>query len=121
MTCSQHVEFKEDFSLLEDHYCNKEEPPQVCVFVGREHKDEIWAAKFSPDGSKFVSVCQNLDMVIWALNLDTLQMSVQKKQPTIHAKDVLNLEWSPDSKIILSCSADKSIKQWDAASGNMIL
>jgi WD40 repeat protein len=53
-----------------------------------------------------------------------LAKGAEIKKIDAHTKPAVNpvygVAWSPDGKQILSCSLDKTLKLWDAASGNLV-
>jgi telomerase protein component 1 len=72
-------------------------------------------AKFSPDGSKLLSVggMDDTEMKIWAISL----WPDMAAQAAIHLGEVRSLAFSADGLEIASASQDNTVKIWDPQSG----
>jgi uncharacterized protein with WD repeat len=75
----------------------------------KEHKKELWTARFSPDGLLIASGSVDSTVQIWrkkdGLVLQTL------KQPA----GITSLDFSPDGKYLVTGSYDQTVRVWDWA------
>jgi WD40 repeat protein len=64
-------------------------------------------------------------LFVACLGLASLSLFAQEVQPRFtlkgHTSDVTSVAYSPNGKLIVSGSFDKTLKVWDAATGNEIL
>ncbi|KAG5440732.1 hypothetical protein PCK2_000168 [Pneumocystis canis] len=73
------------------------------------HQGEIFASKFDPTG-------QHIASVLWNTYGDCSNYGQLKG----HKKAVLDLQWSRDSRVIYSASADFTVGTWDSETGQRI-
>lgn len=52
-------------SLLLDHSCPRQAFPGTTVQVLSDHCDEVWIARFSPDGAKLATGSKDSTVIIW--------------------------------------------------------
>lgn len=52
-------------SLLMDHSCPRHAFPGTTVQILSDHCDEVWIARFSPDGSKLATGSKDSTVIIW--------------------------------------------------------
>jgi WD40 repeat protein len=96
----------------------------IKTFIG--HTDRINLAEFSPDGKYIVSCSQDTNLKLWDATHGadiTFTSNVGNeciKTFTGHTDWVLLVKFSPDGKYIVSCSADKTIKLWNAVADTSI-
>ncbi|KAJ4961455.1 hypothetical protein NE237_021365 [Protea cynaroides] len=88
-----------------------EGPPFKFKLSHRDHSNFVNCIRFSPDGSKFISVSSDKKGIIYdgktGENIGELS-SEDGHKGTIYA-----VSWSPDSKQVLTVSADKTAKIWE--------
>ena len=85
----------------------------VREFVG--HRDVLYAAEFSPDGTKIATAGYDQSIVIWnAQNGD--QLTVLQG----HNGAIFDLDFSPDGRHLVSACADETAKVWDVATGQRL-
>jgi Prp8 binding protein len=80
------------------------------------HSGEVFAARFSPDGSSIASGSMDRDILLWRTSGECENYGVL----TGHKSAVLDLHWSRDSQVIYSASADMTIASWDLATAQRI-
>eukprot|EP00298_Acanthocystis_sp_HF-20_P017564 c21777_g7_i1.p1 GENE.c21777_g7_i1~~c21777_g7_i1.p1 ORF type:complete len:624 (-),score=221.98 c21777_g7_i1:42-1862(-) len=78
----------------------------------REHTNFVTCARFSPDGN-FLATC-GADKTVQLYNGQSGELVGAFGEPTAHAGSVYQLAWSKDSKKLVSVSADKTAKIWNA-------
>ena len=92
--------------------------PENAIFVeqlamiGRGPVNEI---AWSPDG---MTLAVASPLGVWLYDPSDLQSDPRLLEG--HTRDVLSVAFSPDGKTIFSGSQDGTVKQWDAASGELI-
>ena len=89
-------------------------------------KEKIHKIKFSPCG-KFFAICAGRFLQIWRISFNTSNDEdeldsgdgIKEFQPFVkyrihagHSQDLINLQWSKDSRFILSTSKDLTTKIW---------
>lgn len=79
------------------------------------HADTIFAARFSPDGSRLATACGDRMVRI----LDAQSATVQLALPG-HTAHVLSVSWRGDGSQIVSCGVDRMLKLWDAKTGAQV-
>jgi len=107
-------------SLLRDHACGPEALPSACCAVLAAHGDEAWHVAFSRGGTMLASGGKDGAVLVHALRLTRAAPHVGATlRHTLrgHGGAVTHVSWSPDDALILSCSADRSARLWNAATG----
>lgn len=89
-----------------------EGPPFKFKSSFREHQRFVTCIRFSPDGSKFISVGQ--DKKGYVFDGKTGEKIAELSSENGHTLGIYSVSWSPDSKQFLTASADKTCKLWDA-------
>ena len=79
-------------------------------FIG--HRDTLYAAEFSPDGSTLATAGYDRKITLW--NVDTGEV---RKELKGHNGAIFDLAFSPDGKILVSACADETAKVWNVRSG----
>lgn len=76
------------------------------------HRDVLYAAEFSPDGTKIATAGYDQTIVIWNAEsgdpINTLQG---------HNGAIFDLSFSPDGRHLISACADETAKVWDTETG----
>ncbi|UNI15485.1 hypothetical protein JDV02_002014 [Purpureocillium takamizusanense] len=80
------------------------------------HSGEIFAAKFDPTGNLIASGSMDRSILLWRTYGDCENYGMLKG----HKGAVLDLQWSRDSEILYSASADTHLASWDLTSGARI-
>ncbi|XP_050231429.1 actin-interacting protein 1-2-like [Mercurialis annua] len=88
-----------------------EGPPFKFMLSHREHSNFVNCVRFSPDGSKCISVGSDKKGIIY--DGKTGEIIGQLSQENGHKFSIYAVSWSPDSKQVLTVSADKSAKIWE--------
>ncbi|MBA0706315.1 hypothetical protein Golax_018433 [Gossypium laxum] len=88
-----------------------EGPPFKFKLSHREHSNFVNCIRFSPDGSKLISVSSDKKGIIYdAKTGDTMgQLSSEDG----HTGSIYAVSWSGDGKHVLTVSADKTAKIWE--------
>ncbi|CAD5185907.1 unnamed protein product [Musa acuminata subsp. malaccensis] len=88
-----------------------EGPPFKFKLSQREHSNFVNCARFSPDGSKFITVSSDKKGILYDGKTGEKigELSIQDG----HKGSIYAVSWSPDSKQVLTVSADKTAKVWD--------
>ncbi|KAI0514331.1 hypothetical protein KFK09_010366 [Dendrobium nobile] len=88
-----------------------EGPPFKFKHSHRDHSNFINCVRFSPDGSKFISVSSDKKGIIFDGKSGGKigELSAQEG----HKGSIYAVSWSPNSKNVLTVSADKTAKVWD--------
>ncbi|CAK9185591.1 unnamed protein product [Ilex paraguariensis] len=88
-----------------------EGPPFKFKLSHRDHSNFVNCVRFSPDGSKFISVSSDKKGILYdAKNAEKIgELSSEDG----HKGSIYAVSWSPDSKQVLTVSADKFAKLWE--------
>ncbi|XP_010243809.1 PREDICTED: actin-interacting protein 1-2-like [Nelumbo nucifera] len=90
-----------------------EGPPFKFKLSHRDHSNFVNCIRFSPDGSKFISVSSDKKGIIY--DGKTGEKIGELSSEDGHKGSIYAVSWSPDSKEVLTVSADKSAKIWEIA------
>lgn len=90
----------DNVSLLEDHTCESNGFPIQTLHVLKDHSDEVWYCRFSPDGLKLASGSKDATVIIWDVDPNELKVRYRKTLDG-HVEGVSFITWSPDSKYIV--------------------
>lgn len=80
------------------------------------HTGEIFSARFDPTGNLIASGSMDRTIMLWRTYGDCENYGVLSG----HRGAVLDLQWSRDSEILYSASADMHLASWDLTSGTRI-
>ncbi|KAK1717146.1 WD repeat domain-containing protein [Colletotrichum lupini] len=80
------------------------------------HSGEIFAAKFDPTGNFIASGSMDRSILLWRTYGDCENYGILNG----HRGAILDLQWSRDSKIVFSASADMHLASWDLENGTRI-
>ncbi|SPN99502.1 probable U5 snRNP-specific 40 kD protein (novel WD-40 repeat protein) [Cephalotrichum gorgonifer] len=80
------------------------------------HSGEIFAAKFDPTGNNIASGSMDRSILLWRTYGNCENYGVLNG----HRGAILDLQWSRDSSILFSASADTHLASWDLESGARI-
>ncbi|KAF5027485.1 hypothetical protein F66182_410 [Fusarium sp. NRRL 66182] len=80
------------------------------------HSGEIFAAKFDPTGNLIASGGMDRSLMLWRTYGDCENYGILNG----HRGAILDLQWSRDSEILYSASADMHLASWDLTSGTRI-
>ncbi|KEH44130.1 putative transcription factor WD40-like family [Medicago truncatula] len=99
-------------SCGEDFLANfYEGPPFKFNMSIRDHTNFVNCVRYSPDGSKFVTVSSDRKGIIY--DGKTGSKLGEFSEEDGHKGSIYAVSWSRDSKQVLTVSADKSAKVWD--------
>lgn len=108
-------------SLLMDHTCSRHSFPGTTVQILSDHCDEVWIARFSPDGNKLATGSKDSTVIIWDVDPETLTVT---RRFTLdgHSYGVVYLAWSPDSSKLIVCLQEEAAELvvWDTERGEQI-
>ncbi|XP_059640032.1 actin-interacting protein 1-2 [Cornus florida] len=88
-----------------------EGPPFKFKLSHRDHSNFVNCVRFSPDGSKFITVSSDKKGLLY--DGKTGEKIGELSAEDGHKGSIYAVSWSPDSKQVLTVSADKSAKVWD--------
>ncbi|XXG74227.1 hypothetical protein AAC387_Pa07g3003 [Persea americana] len=88
-----------------------EGPPFKFKLSQRGHSNFVNCIRFSPDGSKFISVSSDKKGIIY--DGKTGEKVGELSSEDGHKGSIYAVSWSPDSKQVLTVSADKFAKIWE--------
>ncbi|KAG5961710.1 hypothetical protein E4U13_005745 [Claviceps humidiphila] len=80
------------------------------------HTGEIFTAKFDPTGNLIASGSMDRSIMLWRTYGDCENYGLL----TGHKGAILDLQWSRDSEILYTASADMHLASWDLTSGTRI-
>ncbi|XP_047171882.1 actin-interacting protein 1-2-like [Vigna umbellata] len=86
-------------------------PPFKFNMSIRDHSNFVNCVRFSPDGSKFITVSSDRKGIIYDGKTGNKLGELSSEDG--HKGSIYAVSWSPDSKQVLTVSADKSAKIWD--------
>ena len=75
-------------------------------------REQVNDVKYSPDG-KFLAICAGRNIKIYEapdLNKSIEPMILFKKYRGAHNDNIKQISWSQDSRLILSCSKDNTVR-----------
>jgi WD40 repeat protein len=87
-----------------------EGPPFKFKLSHRHHSNFVNCVRFSPDGSKFISVSSDKKGTIYEAKTGDKIGELSSEDG--HKGSIYAVSWSPDGKQVLTVSADKSAKVW---------
>ncbi|KAG4301918.1 hypothetical protein PCANB_002045 [Pneumocystis canis] len=79
--------------------------------ISRHHKKYVHDVAFSPNGSFFCTVGGDSKIIIYDGKNGTMIKEFYGKEG--HKGSIFSVSWSPDSKYLLTSSADHTCKVWD--------
>ncbi|KJZ70828.1 hypothetical protein HIM_09787 [Hirsutella minnesotensis 3608] len=80
------------------------------------HTGEVFAAKFDPTGNLIASGSMDRSIMLWRTYGDCENYGLLNG----HKGAILDLQWSRDSEILYTASADMHLASWDLTSGTRI-
>ncbi|KAJ1628448.1 WD40-repeat-containing domain protein [Pavlovales sp. CCMP2436] len=92
-----------------------EGPPFKYNTTMREHTRYPNCVRFSPDGTQLVSVGSDMKIVTYDSVSGAKVADISCDD--MHTGAIFSCAWSPDSKLLLTASADKSVKLWSMGLG----
>ncbi|KAF2232916.1 wd40 repeat-containing protein [Viridothelium virens] len=80
------------------------------------HSGEVFAARFDPTGQHIASGSMDRNIQLWKTYSDCENYGMLSG----HKGAVLDLQWSRDSRVLFSASADMTLASWDLETGTRI-
>jgi WD40 repeat protein len=80
--------------------------------IFRGHRDSVYSARISPDGSLLATASYDRDALIWKLDSGKVVQTL-----TGHNDAIFGVAFSPDGRFVATASGDRTVKLWDVASG----
>jgi WD40 repeat protein len=93
----------------------EEQPVCELLLTLEGHTNNISSARFSPDGSKIVTISRDNTAKVWNVNNGTLLQNLEYS-----TGDVWSAQFSPDGSKIVTASYDRTAKVWDANTGVLL-
>ncbi|KAJ7975203.1 66 kDa stress protein [Quillaja saponaria] len=93
-----------------------EGPPFKFKLSHRDHANFVNCIRYSPDGSKFISVSSDKKGIIYDGKIG--EKIGELSSEGAHTGSIYAVSWSPDGKEVLTVSADKSAKVWEISEDN---
>lgn len=94
-----------------------EGPPFKYKQSNKEHTRFVNCVRFSPNGEHFATV--GSDMKIFLFDGKTGERVAELGGEGAHTGSIFSCSWSPDSKQLLTASADKTVKLWNIESRSL--
>ncbi|XP_021292423.1 actin-interacting protein 1-2 [Herrania umbratica] len=88
-----------------------EGPPFRFKLSHRDHSNFVNCVRFSPDGSKFITVSSDKKGIIF--DGKSGEKIGELSSEDAHKGSIYAVSWSPDGKQVLTVSADKTAKVWE--------
>ncbi|NNM30181.1 MAG: hypothetical protein HKO57_11720 [Akkermansiaceae bacterium] len=79
------------------------------------HRDVLYDAEFSPDGTLLATAGYDAKIAIWEVASGKRLRGIE-----VHTAAVFDLAFSPDGEILASASADETVKLWQVATGRRL-
>ncbi|VDM44713.1 unnamed protein product [Toxocara canis] len=89
---------------------------QAPIMMLSGHEGEIYAAKFSPDGTCIATGGFDMKIFLWNVYGNCENFSVLKG----HIGAVMDVHFSTDSGYLFSASTDKTVRVWDMETGTCV-
>jgi len=89
-------------------------PSPIMLLTG--HEGEIYATRFSPDGTCFASAGYDMKIFLWSASGECKNFSTL----TGHKGSVMDLHFSSDSEHLFTCATDKMLRAWDMETGHCL-
>jgi len=96
-------------SLYSDHVCDRHHFPCEVLAELDKHGDELWQVLFSHDGTRLASCGLDKYVIIW----DVASLEILVRIEAHQVGKITDITWSPDDRMIVSCSRDHSAKIWN--------
>lgn len=74
------------------------------------HRQRVRVARFSPDGTKLLTACEDGTARLW-----DPQTGYAVSEPLQHGSHVTGAEFSPDGSQVLTCSPDRQVRIWEVS------
>ncbi len=83
---------------------------------------QVWHLAFSHDGSRLASAGKDGAAIVWRLHANGAAGVGAACEHTLrgHTAPLTFVSWSPDDCWLLTCSADRTARLWDAGSGSCV-
>ncbi len=85
------------------------------IILTLPHPDRVFNARFSRDGHRIVTSCNDNKARVWNSSTGTLELLLD-----LHTNVIIFADFSHDGRLIVTCSHDRTARLWDAATGHPI-
>lgn len=113
-----------EVSLLEDLEFCLDRIPQKPLYRLSGHSDEVWFVQFSHSGQLLASASKDTSVIIWdwaGLKSGRVdEKNAVRHRLKGHSQVICLVSWSPDDSHLLSCGKDRSIRLWNAITGQFL-
>ncbi|XP_061662396.1 apoptotic protease-activating factor 1 [Syngnathoides biaculeatus] len=96
-------------------WLNKSSVESLSRLVIHPHQGSVYAACFSPDGSKIASCGASKTLKVFRSTSGEKLTEIQA-----HDDEVLCCAFSPDGRLVATCSSDRKVKVWNAQRGSLL-
>jgi len=89
------------------------------------HEGDVWGLSYSPDGRTLASGSADTTIKLWDVKTGYLKQTLKEKEKEKEQdqekgkNEIRTLSYSPNGRILASGSLDKTIKLWDAKTGQL--
>ena len=80
------------------------------------HAGEVYGCEFSQNGESLASCSFDKQVLLWHVGGECKNFALLKG----HKNAVLEVHWLPDGEHLISASADRTVRGWDAHSGQQV-
>lgn len=128
LDCAYHTSREPTSFLIPGHKCPRSVFPLHTSHVLCEHTDEVWRVQYSPAGKYLAtSGADGLIAIHDTVTMRPLHLLNKRTSEEIRRdskdgrfKGVVYMTFSPDETMLMTCSQDNVITQWDIETGSIL-